>query len=254
MKETAALEGKKACTAVLLAAGSGLRMGADIRKQYMRIAGIPMFLYSLRAMQACPFITDILLMVPEGDLEMASAAVSEYASFEKIRGFCPGGAERFLTVALALEYINWDCDYVFIHDCARPMIDQGILARLYETVTAGISCVAAVPSKDTIKIADEEGYVVQTPSRSSMWIVQTPQVFSFGLIREAHRRVVGQQQELAARGITITDDAMVAEQMMGEKVKMVMGSYKNIKVTTPEDVGIAEMFLKEDLSACCASR
>lgn len=235
----------KPCTALLLAAGSGQRMGTSTRKQYLKIGGVPMFIYSLRAMQECPFITDILLMMPGEDQDLAAAAVRGHASFEKVRGIRPGGAERFLTVAKGLEDIEWPCDYVFIHDCARPLLDQDTLQRLYETVDSGICCVAAVPSKDTIKIADADGYVVQTPNRASLWVVQTPQAFPFERIRRAHRMAVAQQEELAARGIAITDDAMVAETMLGEKVKMVMASYRNIKATTPEDLPVIEAILRE---------
>lgn len=240
---------QKPCTAILLAAGSGRRMGTSTRKQYLKIDGTPLFLYSLRAMQKCPFITDILLMMPEEDLEYAATAVREYASFEKVRGIRPGGAERFLTVAKGLEDIDWDCSYVFIHDCARPLIDQATLRRLFETVDSGISCVAAVPSKDTIKIVDADGYVVQTPDRASLWIIQTPQVFPFAMIRKAHRMLVARQEDLAARGIAITDDAMVAETMLGEKVKMVQASYRNIKATTPEDLPVIEALLRASETA-----
>ncbi|MDO5131748.1 MAG: 2-C-methyl-D-erythritol 4-phosphate cytidylyltransferase [Eubacteriales bacterium] len=238
---------QKACTAILLAAGSGLRMGTEIRKQYIRIAGIPMFIYSLRAMQMCPFITDILLMVPEEDLNSAEAAVREHASFEKVRGIRPGGAERYFTVALGLEDIDWPCDYVFIHDCARPLIDQDTLARLYETVRKTDACVAGVPSKDTVKIVDADCNVETTPVRANVWIVQTPQVFAFDLIRDAYRSVLAQEEKLRERGITLTDDAMVAELAGGCRVRMVQSAYRNIKITTPEDLVLAKAFLREAL-------
>ena len=242
MSETNQQKNQKACTAILLAAGKGLRMETDIRKQYIQIAGIPLFLYSLRAMQECPYITDILLLVPKEDLEQAEAAVREYASFEKVRGICTGGAERYYTVSLGLEEIDWDCDYVFIHDCARPFIDQDTLRRLYETALETNACVAGMPAKDTVKIVDADCNVEKTPNRANVWIVQTPQVFAFKLIRDAYRSVLAQEEKLRSQGIVLTDDAMVAELAGGCRVRMVRATYRNIKITTLEDIVLAKAF------------
>ena len=231
------------CTALLLAAGKGLRVGGDIRKQYLEVAGAPLFTYSVRAMQESPLITDIVLLVPDGDEEKCREILAARNLMEKVRRITPGGDERYHTVCLGLEAVDWACDYVFIHDCARPFLDQATICRLYEAVREVGACVAGMPSKDTVKLTDGDGYVAGTPNRGNVWIVQTPQVFAFDLIREAHRRLMSRLDELLEKGISITDDAMVAEQMMHSKIRLVEASYRNIKVTTPEDLVVAEAFL-----------
>jgi len=135
--------------------------------------------------------------------------------------------------------------YVFIHDGARPFLTEEILLRSYEAVQESGACVAGMPVKDTVKIADEEGYAKQTPDRRSVWQIQTPQVFGTQLITEAYAALMQKKEEAAAGGIVITDDAMVVENFTGHKVKLVQGSYENIKITTPEDLLVAEVFLSK---------
>ena len=117
--------------------------------------------------------------------------------------------------------------------------------RSYEAVQESGACVAGMPVKDTVKIADEEGYAKQTPDRRSVWQIQTPQVFGTQLITEAYAALMQKKEEAAAGGIVITDDAMVVENFTGHKVKLVQGSYENIKITTPEDLLVAEVFLSK---------
>ena len=232
------------CTAVMLAAGMGLRMGGDIRKQYLMLGGMPMFLHSIKTMQESPIITDVVVMVHKDDVEVVRGLLDKYGCSEKLRRIVVGGKERVHSVARGLESIDWPCDYVFIHDCARPFLDQPTLERLFETVQRTKACVAGVPAKDTVKIVDEDCDVKTTPNRASVWIVQTPQVFELDLIRNAHRKALAQEDYLASRGIILTDDAMVAE-LAGEcRVRMVMATYRNIKITTPEDLVIGDAFLE----------
>lgn len=232
------------CTAVMLAAGMGLRMGGDIRKQYLMLGGMPMLLHSIKTMQESPIITDVVVMVHKDDVEVVRGLLDEYGCAEKLRRIVVGGKERVHSVARGLESIDWPCDYVFIHDCARPFLDQPTLERLFETVQRTKACVAGVPAKDTVKIVDEDCDVKTTPNRASVWIVQTPQVFELDLIRNAHRKALAQEAYLASRGIILTDDAMVAE-LAGEcRVRMVMATYRNIKITTPEDLVIGDAFLE----------
>lgn len=232
------------CTAVMLAAGMGLRMGGDIRKQYLMLGGMPMFLHSIRTMQECPRITDIIVMAHRDDVEIVRDLLAEYGYTKKLRKVTAGGKERVHSVAIGLEEIDWPCDYVFIHDCARPFLDLHTMERLYETVRKTDACVAGVPAKDTVKIVDEACNVTKTPNRASVWIVQTPQVFSLDLIRDAHRKVLAREEYLQAKGLILTDDAMVAEFAGGCRVRMVMASYRNIKITTPEDLVIGDAFIK----------
>jgi 2-C-methyl-D-erythritol 4-phosphate cytidylyltransferase len=229
----------------MLAAGMGLRMGGDIRKQYLMLGGMPMLLHSIKTMQESPIITDVVVMVHKDDVEVVRGLLDEYGCAEKLRRIVVGGKERVHSVARGLESIDWPCDYVFIHDCARPFLDQPTLERLFETVQRTKACVAGVPAKDTVKIVDEDCDVKTTPNRASVWIVQTPQVFELDLIRNAHRKALAQEAYLASRGIILTDDAMVAE-LAGEcRVRMVMATYRNIKITTPEDLVIGDAFLEK---------
>ena len=229
--------------AVVLAAGSGKRMNAGVKKQYMEIAGRPVLYYSLKAFEES-FIDEIVLVVSQDEIEQVQESyVNQYGS-QKISRIVVGGKERYHSVACGLQAVRQDCDFVFIHDSARPMLTQEILQRAYQAVQEEEACVVGVPSKDTVKIADEQGYVSVTPNRSLVWNVQTPQVFSYPLVYSAYEELLQKEQELLAAGVQITDDAMVVEYLARHKVKLVEGSYENIKITTPEDVQIAERYLQ----------
>lgn len=236
------------CTAVLLAAGKGTRLGGDIPKQYREIAGIPLAARSLQALAASDVITDIVMVIPKGDEEYVREHIFPKApeGAKKVRAFAYGGAERYHSVASGLDAITWPCRYVFIHDGARPFVDPETIERLFHAVQERSAAVAGMPSKDTVKMADEEKNVASTPDRSHVWIIQTPQVFDRNLITEAYHEMLKALPELTARGIHITDDAMVAEQMKQVKIRLVEASYRNIKVTTPEDIAVAEAFLKQE--------
>lgn len=229
--------------AVVLAAGSGKRMNAGVKKQYMEIAGRPVLYYSLKAFEES-FIDEIVLVVSQDEIEQVHESYVNQYGFQKISCIVSGGKERYHSVACGLQAVHQDCDFVFIHDSARPMLTQEILQRAYRAVQEEEACVVGVPSKDTVKIADEQGYVSVTPNRSLVWNVQTPQVFSYPLVHRAYEELLQKEQELSAAGVQITDDAMVVEHLAHHKVKLVEGSYENIKITTPEDVQIAERYLQ----------
>ena len=229
--------------AVVLAAGSGKRMNAGVKKQYMEIAGRPVLYYSLKAFEES-FIDEIVLVVSQDEIEQVQESYVNQYGFQKISRIVVGGKERYHSVACGLQAVRQDCDFVFIHDSARPMLTQEILQRAYRAVQEEEACVVGVPSKDTVKIADEQGYVSVTPNRSLVWNVQTPQVFSYPLVYSAYEELLQKEQELLASGVQITDDAMVVEHLAHHKVKLVEGSYENIKITTPEDVQIAERYLQ----------
>ena len=229
--------------AVVLAAGSGKRMNAGVKKQYMEIAGRPVLYYSLKAFEES-FIDEIVLVVSQDEIEQVQESYVNQYGFQKISRIVAGGKERYHSVVCGLQAVRQDCDFVFIHDSARPMLTQEILQRAYQAVQEEEACVVGVPSKDTVKIADEQGYVSVTPNRSLVWNVQTPQVFSYPLVYSAYEELLQKEQELLAAGVQITDDAMVVEYLARHKVKLVEGSYENIKITTPEDVQIAERYLQ----------
>lgn len=228
------------CGAVVLAAGSGKRMHSDIKKQFLLIQDKPVIYYSLQAFQQS-FIDEIVLVVSEEDRDYCKKNIVDQYGFSKVKYIEAGGKERYHSVAAGLACLT-DCDYIFIHDGARPMITEEILERAYECVKENDACVVGMPVKDTIKIADKNGFIHQTPDRNLVWMIQTPQVFESTLIKEAYSRLLAQEEDLNEQGIHITDDAMVVETLMKHPVKLVEGSYENIKITTPEDLLIAENF------------
>lgn len=241
---------KKFCTAVVLAAGQGKRMGTQTPKQYLEIAGKPLLYYTLLAFEKSPLIDAIVLVVGDfSQIDFCKKEIVDAYQFQKVDIITVGGKERYDSVLCALRAIEMEmCQeakegYIFIHDGARPVVTQVILERCLEAAQTHEACVAAMPVKDTIKIADEEGFAESTPRRDLLWTVQTPQTFSFSLIYKAYEQMSRQMDRLAAEGIKITDDAMVVETFTDRKVKLVEGSYENIKVTTIEDLILAEAFL-----------
>ncbi len=235
---------RKHCTAVVLAAGKGTRMGTSVAKQYLDLGGRPVVAYALEAFEQSPLIDDILLMVGEGQQEYCEKELVQRYGWKKVKKICVGGRERYESVCRAIEVLmespeigNRD-GYVFIHDGARPFLTEDIIRRTFQAVQQYQACVAGMPVKDTIKLTDAQGNIVQSPDRSLVWQAQTPQAFSVPLLAEAFRRLM----EGDPSGIT--DDAMVVESQMGTAVRMVEGSYQNIKITTPEDLAVAESILR----------
>lgn len=242
----------KRCTAVILAAGTGSRMRSGVAKQYMPLAGKPVIWYALNTVEKSEVIDDCVLVVSIDDIEYVSAEIVLKYNFKKVDAVIAGGEERYLSVLSALRFIAGDGmgvpdrdGYVFIHDGARPFINEDMLIRLSDAVSTYHACVAAMPSKDTVKLTDADAFAVDTPDRGIVWNVQTPQVFDTGLIVDAYEAMAVDIDGLKERGISITDDAGVVELFTDYRVKMVEGSYKNIKLTTPEDMIIAEAFLRD---------
>lgn len=231
---------KYRCGAVILAAGSGKRMHTDVKKQFILLRDKPLVYHSLKAFQES-FVEEIVLVVSREDMIYCKEEIVDKYCFPKVKYLAAGGRERYHSVAAGLQYLS-ECDYIFIHDSARPMVTAEILNRAYECVKECDACVVGMPVKDTIKIADREGYIAQTPDRSLVWMIQTPQVFSRKLIQEAYQTLIKEESILISKGINITDDAMVVETLMKHPVKLVEGTYQNIKITTPEDLIIAESF------------
>ena len=226
-------------TAIVLAAGQGKRMHSKIQKQFMELDGMPVLCYSLRCFQESPLIRDVILVTGEEYVSWCREEIVKKYGFTKVSAVVSGGKERYDSVYEGLCACK-ATEYVLIHDGARPFIDHGIVERgLMAAAQTGAS-VTGMPSKDTVKIADADGNVSETPDRSSVWIVQTPQIFQYSLIYGAYTSI--RQKEMAG----ITDDAMVAEHETGVKIRFSEGSYRNIKITTPEDLVVAEAFLKEN--------
>ncbi len=236
-------------TAIVLAAGQGKRMESKVAKQYLLLNGKPVLYYTLKAFEDS-LIDSIILVTKEGEEEYCRKEIAEAYGFQKIAAIVRGGRERYHSVFQGLkavsEYVP-DSRYVFIHDGARPFVTNEMIMRSYEEVKHSNACAVGMPVKDTIKIVDEDGYADSTPERSRVWAVQTPQVFSFSFIKKAYEQLMEHEDDLREKGIVITDDAMVAETFTSEKVKLVEGSYRNIKITTPEDLEIAEAFLRSQV-------
>lgn len=228
--------------AVVLSAGSGKRMKSDIPKQYMNLLGKPVIYYSLKAFQDCGF-SSIILVCGKEDIDYCHREIVQKYNLTGVTAIVAGGKERYHSVNQGLKAVG-DADYVFIHDGARPMLNVEMIHRLQEAVIEEGAAVAGMPVKDTINIVDSSNCIVSTPERKYVWQVQTPQCFAFHMIREAYDKIVSDEME----GVEIppvTDDAMVLSYTNDHKVKMVETDYRNIKITTPEDLSIAENFLRQ---------
>lgn len=222
-------------TAIVLAAGQGKRMNAKVHKQYLQVAGKPVLYYSLKAFEGSD-VTDIVLVTGVGEEAYCRKEIIQKYNLKKVKTIVQGGKERYHSVYAGLCAIT-DADYVLIHDGARPFVDGAMIKRSMEAVVKYKACVTGMPVKDTIKLADTDGFADGTPDRSRLWQIQTPQTFSYTLIKTAYEKML--QKEDAA----ITDDAMVVERMTDQRVKLIEGNYRNIKITTPEDLQVAEAYL-----------
>ncbi len=234
---------KKKTAGIILAAGSGRRMKSEVHKQYLLLNGKPVLYYALKAFEDS-FMDEIILVTRKDEIDYCRRELVERYGFRKVCQIVEGGKERYHSVFCGLQTLT-ACDYVFIHDGARPFVTKEILERAYETVQKEKACVVGMPVKDTIKLADERGYALETPPRDLVWTIQTPQVFSFALVKKAYTAFLEQEQTLLEEGIHITDDAMVVERFTDTRIKLVEGAYENMKITTPEDLAVAESFLSD---------
>ena len=225
------------CTAIVLAAGQGKRMHSKIQKQFLEIGRKPILYYSMECFQKSPLIQDIILVTGEDMISYCQSEIVEKYGFTKVCKVTAGGKERYDSVYAGLLCCQ-DTDYVYIHDGARPFVTEEMIQRGYEAVKRTNACVMGMPSKDTVKLADPSGYIKETPDRKIVWNIQTPQIFSYDLIRGAYESI--RKKDMS----NVTDDAMVVEQETGTKILLVEGSYQNIKITTPEDLVVAEAFLR----------
>lgn len=215
--------------AVILAAGQSQRM-CGVDKTFAPLLGKPLILHTLEPFQSCATISRIVLVLSESNIEQARALIREETSAHNVF-LCPGGLRRQDSARCGLAALG-KCEWVVVHDGARPCLDQERLERGISHALKHGNAVAAVPVTDTIKAADSQGYVTHTLPRGDLWAVQTPQIFPFAQLREAYERGQGD----------VTDDAALIERL-GNKVKLYPGSYDNIKVTTPQDLALAEMIL-----------
>lgn len=229
-------------TAIVLAAGSGSRMKSKTKKQFMEIKGKPVIWYSLFEFEKSR-VDEIILVTGKEDIDYCKKEIVEKYNLKKIKNVVAGGSERYESVYNGLKEVKGNI--VLIHDGARPLINNEIIERSIEGTIKSDACVVGVPVKDTIKRADKEGYIIDTPNRSELWITQTPQSFKTDLVKMAYKKMK-EELEKGNTTLNITDDAMVVEEFTTNQVRFVQGDYKNIKVTTPEDIDIAELFIELD--------
>ncbi|MBW5471406.1 2-C-methyl-D-erythritol 4-phosphate cytidylyltransferase [Brevibacillus formosus] len=219
---------------VIVAAGSGKRMGGQRNKLWLPLAGEPILAHTVRLFATHPDIDEVVLVVSEAD----HAEVMALISAEKLTVVVTlGGAERQDSVRNGLASLSANCDYVLVHDAARPFVTRKQISDMINQVQQDQATIMAVPVKDTIKVVGATGLVESTPARESLWAVQTPQAFRMSLLREAH-------QAAEAAGKLGTDDAMLVE-WMGHPVSIMQGSYENIKITTPDDLWFGEEILRK---------
>jgi len=224
--------------ALIPAAGMGKRMGAGKNKQYLALDGMPILAHTLKVFQGAPFVEGIYLITPEPEIPYCTSDVVERYGLSKVRAVVAGGAERQYSVHNGLKAMHEvaDDDLVLIHDGVRPFVSPGLLLQAADVADRFGGALVAVPVKDTVKIV-RDGVVTATPPREELWLAQTPQAFRYGMIRSAY-------EAAAADGFLGTDDASLFERQ-GWPLHIVSGDYRNIKITTPEDMVLAEAFLKD---------
>lgn len=225
-------------TALIPAAGMGKRMAAGINKQYLKLGGKPILAHTLDVFEKAPFVDDVYVIVPEDEITYCRENVIESYGYTKVRRIVAGGRERQQSVfngLKAADGLDID-DIVIVHDGVRPFVPLDAVRRSVEVARLHDGALVAVPVKDTVKIT-AEGIVVDTPGRENIWLAQTPQTFRYGVIRQAYERAENE-------GFLGTDDSSLVERL-GKTVHIVMGDYRNIKITTPEDMLLAEAFLKD---------
>lgn len=223
---------KSYVSAIVVAAGSGSRMKAGRNKQYLYLNGTPILAHTLRAFEKCSAIDEVVLVISGQDEELCKREVLGPNKFQKVKAIAFGGETRQESMYNGLMRVHPNSEIIVTHDGARPLIHPRTLTQCVEETMIHGATVVAVPVKETIKVVNEDLTVVDTPQRAQLWSVQTPQTFRKSLLVEAH-------QKATQDGFIGTDDAMLVERM-GHPVKIVKGYYENIKITTPEDLILAE--------------
>lgn len=222
-------------TAIVPAAGVGSRFGGAVKKQFIALNGLPILSHTLRALAASNALAAIIVVVPPGE-ELRGREALELARVDLETEVVPGGQERQDSVYIGLQRAKAETDLVLIHDGVRPFVSREVVLATIDAAKEWGAAVAAAPVIDTIKRVDTDGFVVETLQRGQLWSVQTPQVFRYALLMQAHRSV-------REHGIVATDDAALVERM-GGVVKVVRGSYDNLKITSEEDLPVADLILR----------
>jgi 2-C-methyl-D-erythritol 4-phosphate cytidylyltransferase len=221
---------------VIVGAGEGTRFGPNGRKQFAKVNGKPLIAYTIEPFEKSEVVDDIVLVIPRESIEWVKKEIVEPLGFRKVRTVVPGGNSRQQSVFSGLKALSSHTEKVIIHDAVRPLVADPIIRRVLDAAKKTGAAITAVPAKDTVKEV-ESGDVVGTLDRRLIWLAQTPQCFSYNVIMEAHRQA-------ASENFEATDDAALVEKY-GYKVMVAVGSYANIKVTSPEDIPLLEYFLRQ---------
>lgn len=216
-------------SAIIVAAGASQRMGG-IDKVFTPLAGKPVLAWVIEVFQSCGLIDEIVLVLARENVSRGRQMVLQ-SGWNKVTNVCPGGPRRQDSVREGMAHLG-PCDIVAIHDGARPCLTPDLIERGIAGAAVYGAAIAAVPAPDTIKKVNADGEVVETLERNDLWVIQTPQVFKIELLKKAYENI----------SKDVTDDAALVERL-GYKVRVYMGSYQNIKITTPEDLAIAEAIL-----------
>ena len=220
---------------VIVAAGTGSRMNMGINKQFIKLEGKEIIAYTIEKFYNNSNIEDIVVVVKEDESEFFKKEILDKYNFKNVK-IAYGGKERQDSVYNGLKLLDEKCDVVLIHDGARPFVSDKIIDKSIEEAKEHKAIVVGVPVKDTIKVIDNDKNIVDTPNRSLLWAVQTPQTFDYNILIDAYK-------DAFKNKFYGTDDAMLVERI-GYKVKMLEGSYNNIKITTQEDLNIGSQILR----------
>ncbi len=226
-------------TAIVLAGGSGNRMNSNVAKQYLKIKGKEVLYYSLQVFQKNDDIQEIILVTRESDVDYCRKNIVNKYDFHKVKAVIVGGKERYNSVYNGIGAASGDI--VMIHDGARPFITDEMIEASIDAVKKYGACTVGVPVKDTIKIVDENGMGVDTPDRDLLYQIQTPQTFQRDMLIDAYDKMFKDENH------KITDDTMLVEQYGGVQSKVIFGAYENIKITTPEDLEIADKLVEKNM-------
>ena len=222
---------------IIAASGTGKRMKSAVAKQYLELKGRTVLSYTVEVFEKSESINEIVIVCGENDIAFVKKEIVEKYDLGKVKAVVAGGKERQDSVYNGLKAVSPDCDIVLIHDGVRPFVENKHIKPLINAAYEYGGCVLGVRVKDTVKVCDENGIVTDTPSRDALWAAQTPQCFKYDVIMKAYEKAF----EDNYYG---TDDSMLAERT-GVKIKMVEGSYNNIKLTTPEDIDLGEKILEK---------
>ena len=210
-------------------------MNREMAKQYLRLAGRPVLVHTLQVLEACPGVDGLFVVVPPQDAASVRSGVIDPWNLKKVAAVIAGGRERQDSVRAGLDALGRDAEIVIVHDAVRPLIGVETVERCIREAAECGAVTVGVPVKDTVKEVAPDGRVLRTCDRSALWLTQTPQAFRRDILERAHR-------EALRDGIRATDDTSLVERL-GIAVRMIPGDYRNIKITTPEDLVIAEALL-----------